>query len=243
MSYPEYFDWIRKTLLWIHNKAVDILEIDFEQGTVWFKSSLQLPEADGRPATITATAQQINALSGLVDGDGDILLSDTVWDDLRFPAAGIDPVGAAADPSRDTTDGRFIFSGLLDNTIAIQAQMPHAWKAGTAIHPHLHWSPTTTDTGTVEWTLQHKIANIDGVFPGSWTTLSLSVTPAGVVDTHQLDEFTSIDMTGYIASCMLLVILTRKGSTDDCDETVKLNELDFHYEIDKLGSKVEDPSG
>lgn len=49
---------------------------------------------------------------------------NTFWEDLRFPAAGINPPGAVADPTRDTTDGRLVFSASADNIMAIQAQMP-----------------------------------------------------------------------------------------------------------------------
>ena len=67
-----------------------------------------------------------------------LTLNDTVWDDLRFPANAINPPGAAADPIRNTSTGMLEFSGSADNVIAGIAQMPHAWRAGTSIRPHLH---------------------------------------------------------------------------------------------------------
>ena len=47
------------------------------------------------------------------------------WDDLRFPAQGINPIGAAGDPDRDSTTGLFLFDSGLTETLAGVSQMPH----------------------------------------------------------------------------------------------------------------------
>lgn len=163
------------------------------------------------------------------------------WDDLRFPVAGINPPGAASDPTRDTSDGRLVFSASATNIVAIQVQMPHHWKQGSSIVPHVHWSPTSTHTGNVLWRLEYKIANINTVFPGSYTTVDKLQAGAGVADTHQLAGFGEIDMTGFTLSCMLLLLLSRIGGdgTDTYTGTAKLNEFDIHYKIDGFGSKNE----
>ena len=54
------------------------------------------------------------------------------WEDLKFPSQGINPPGAASDPTRSTATGLLRFSGVNDNVIAGLAQMPHAWAPGTA---------------------------------------------------------------------------------------------------------------
>ncbi len=160
------------------------------------------------------------------------------WDDLRFPVAGINPPGAASAPARDTTDGRLHFSASAVNIIAIQVQMPHAWKLDSAIFPHLHWSPSTTNTGNCLWKLQYKIANIGDVFPASWSESTVLDAGGGVVDGHQLAAFSDIDMTGYNLSCMLLMLVSRLGSdpTDTFTGEAILNEVDIHYQLDALGS-------
>lgn len=190
---------------------------------------------------ITATSQQINALSGLINADGDIRLANTVWDDLRFPASGINPPGAASDPTVDTTDGRLVFSASLVNIIAIQAQMPHAWKEGTSLGLHLHWSPTSAGAGNVVFHSQYKVANINEAFPAEWTAESVTVAASGVSDKHQINELATIPMTGKTFSCMILILVSRLGNdlADTYAGTIKLNEVDIHYEIDALGSAQE----
>lgn len=172
---------------------------------------------------------------------GDVTLTDTTWDDLRFRAAGINPPGAASDPTRDTSDGRLTFSATASNIIAIQAQMPHSWKEGSAIRPHVHWSPTNTNTGHVKWQMQYKIANVDEAFPGSWTTVTALDAGSGTSDMHQIAGLGEIDMTGKTLSCMILLLITRLGADvqDTYNADCKLNEVDIHYEMDTLGSDQE----
>lgn len=170
-----------------------------------------------------------------------IRLRDTYWEDLRFAAAGINPPGAASDPTRDTTDGRLVFSASATNVIALQVQMPHCWKEGTAIYPHIHWSPTNTDTGNVLWRLQYKMANIGGAFPAGWETLNKLDAGGGVSDGHEMAGFAAIPMTGMTISCMLLMLISRIGGdgTDTYTGTAKLDEFDIHYEVDGFGSGTE----
>lgn len=236
----QYITWLSPTLLWIHNGGTSIAQVDFSNNSIWLNGNILINGSKNNVlSALTASAATLNSLSGLIDANGDIVLTDTAWDDLRFSAAGINPVGAASDPTRDTTDGRLVFAGNADNVIALQIQMPHSWKEGTAIRPHNHWSPTTTDTAVVDWQLSYKIANVNEAFPADWSTLLLSATPSGTADMHEIDSFGEIAMTGKTLSCMGLIIIKRFGSTDASAQSVKLNEFDIHYEVDTFGSAEE----
>lgn len=164
-----------------------------------------------------------------------------VWEDLRFPASGINPPGGASDPARDTDDGRLVFAAAATNIIAIQAQMPHAWREGSAIRPHIHWSPTNTNTGNVLWRLQYKVASANEAFPGEWSTADVLAAGSGTTDMHQLAAFAEIPMTGKKVSSMILLLLSRIGGdvTDTYNADAKLNEFDIHYQVDALGSEAE----
>jgi hypothetical protein len=167
-----------------------------------------------------------------------ISLAQTAWEDLRFPAIGINPPGAASDPTRDTSDGRLVFSASAENIIAIQVQMPHHWLQGGTLYPHVHWSPTSTHTGNVLWRLQYKVANINAAFPGSFTPIDILQAGSGTADMHQMASFPTISMTGKTISCMLLMLVSRVGNdgTDTYTGTAKLNEFDIHYQVDGFGS-------
>lgn len=167
-----------------------------------------------------------------------VYLRTPAWEDLRFPASGINPPGAASDPGVDTGDGRLVFSASAENIVAMQVQMPHAWKEGSTIHPHVHWSPTSTNTGNVLWRLKYKVANIGAAFPAEFTPIDILQAGSGTSDAHQMATFPTITMTGKTVSCMLLLLLSRVGNdgTDDYTGTAKLNEFDIHYQVDGFGS-------
>lgn len=177
----------------------------------------------------------------LLDQNGKFKLRHPQWDDLRMPAVGINPPGAATDPTLDNTDGRWVFSASATNMLALQAQLPHGWVEGTIIEPHVHWSPTSTNTGNVLWRLEYKVASVWGAFPSEWTTID-SVSPAnGVSDQHVIADFVGIDMTGHTLSCILLIKLSRVGgdASDTYADTAKLNYFDIHFKQNSLGSNAE----
>lgn len=170
-----------------------------------------------------------------------IIFDRNFWDDLRFPAQGINPPGAASDPTVDTTDGCLVFSASAENIIGVVVQMPHDWKAGSSISPHIHWSPSNTDNKNCRWKISYQIAQINGAFPGTWTEETITQAAAGVADTHQLAEFTDISMAGYTLSCILKILITRLGNdgADTFTGTAKLLEFDLHYQRDGFGSAQE----
>ena len=63
----------------------------------------------------------------------------TTWDDLRFPSTRIRQ-GATAKPDFDITNIGLLFPQDDATEIAyLLAQMPHDWKEGSAIYPHMHY--------------------------------------------------------------------------------------------------------
>ena len=175
---------------------------------------------------------------GTTDKEGTFYFGKTGWDDLRFPVQGINPPGAARDPSRDNTDGTLVFSASQTNIIAGVAQMPHAWKEGSKIYPHIHWLAGAGGTGNVLWRFEYKIASVGADFPAGYDTQdTLAAAPNSAVK-HNLHRLGVIDMEGEKLSSILLWKISRIGGddTDTFAGTVKLLEFDIHYEIDAIGS-------
>ena len=172
--------------------------------------------------------------------------NNTVWEDLRFPATGINPPGAVADATRSTTTGLLEFSGSADNVIAIVAQMPHNWKEGSAIYPHLHLRFPTSATANTRWKIEYDIASPTGNFTNNSGTLTdggtITVANPANVKKHVLASFATITMTGHTVSAVLIIKITRLANTDAADNDTnacELLEFDIHYEIDSLGSASE----
>ncbi len=170
-------------------------------------------------------------------------VKDPQWDDLRFPAAAINPPGQASDPDFDTTNGGWLFDKNSTELIFLMAQMPHAWRQGSDIRPHIHWQKTTSAAGDVYWQLDYKKAPIGEVMDASFTTLSETSTVAGTPDNDTADEhlitsFADIAMPGGELSDMLVMKLSRIGGNgaDTYGADARLLEFDIHYEIDGFGS-------
>lgn len=164
------------------------------------------------------------------------------WEDLRFPAAGINPPGAVSDPDIDQTDGALLFDAGGTEIIMGMAQMPHSWLEGSALHPHLHWSPVDANAGNVLWRLEYQMAKINGSFPGAWTAVDALEAAGGDAEKHQYAEFAAIDTLGNPGvSMMIKWRISRIGgdASDTYAADAKLLEFDFHYQIASVGSGEE----
>lgn len=168
----------------------------------------------------------------------------TYWDDLRAPATGINPPGQVSDPDFDVTYGGWLFAASVTETLIVHMQMPHAWKEGSVIRPHVHWMKTTAASGAVMWEIDYRWAPIGEVMDSSWTTLTASTPAVGdndLADEHALTSFTEIDATGKGLSDMLLVKLSRLGgdAADTYGAYARMMEFDIHYQLDDPGSRQE----
>lgn len=178
-----------------------------------------------------------------------LTFSDTVWEDLRFPAQAINPAGAASPPTVSQTTGMLEFQGSTDNAIAGQAQLPHAWKYGTALHVHLHLIFPTANTSNSRWKLEYKIFPVVGTGAATYAAAysdggTITVPNPNVASKIEIHEWDPISMAGQVGSCSLLWKISRLASSDAADNdtsVIVLTEFDIHYEIDKLGSPDELP--
>ena len=167
------------------------------------------------------------------------------WEDLRFPSQSIDPVGSTAPATRDNNDGTITFSASATNIIAGIAQMPHNWLRGSAIRPHIHWSPTTTGSGNVYWRFEYEIVNFGDAFTG-YTTINTLDSADGTAEKHQIHNLhsTEIAMTNFKESSIMKWRISRIGGdgTDTYSAVARLLEFDIHYRVGKPGTESEIPS-
>lgn len=166
------------------------------------------------------------------------------WEDLRFPAAAINPVGLTDDADRDNTYGWLLFDATNPEVAACQAQLPHAWKQGTVLKPHVHWMKSVNGAGGVYWQLQYRWCQIGQVMDGSWTTIGSStaiVSDGNTAYKHALTELGTITTVGKLVSDMLVMILSRQPANagDTYGSDAILLEFDIHYLRESLGSNYE----
>lgn len=183
----------------------------------------------------------------LLDADGSFRLTTPQYDDLRFPAQAINPVGLAAPPTQDSATGFWKFSKTATNTVAGFAQLPHGWAAETDLSAHIHvWYPTQsveTTGDAIYWQFEYKVLPINGAWDGSTYETPVDCTHTLPTTSHQkhlIHSLTTIDMEGLTAvSICIPWRLSRIGgdASDTYDDVAWLLELDFHYQTDALGSR------
>lgn len=183
-------------------------------------------------------------------------LSDTVWDDIRVPVLSTKTGGSKIPGlSKFIDDGSgsqgiltYVFDDSIEEELYFAVQIPHSWKYGTDIHPHIHWSPTVSGSAgqVVSWGLEYSLAEATSIFPNSIILFGNTPMPEEtlVAKKHYITEFGIISMSGVTSvSSMILCRMFRdatgSGAIDDYPSDAAVFEIDFHYEIDAMGSRSE----
>lgn len=177
-------------------------------------------------------------------GDGEMR-----WDDLRVVLD--NGTDGATFGYMMGSSGPQIYYFRDNNTVEAMSfvvQLPHSWKEGTTIYPHLHWVPEATESGNVEFNLEYTWVNYDPVTPQvfpAYTTSTVVATGPFTANSHAITGLTpgnaGIDGTGKKISSILVCRLWRNSSraADTYNDIVGLLFVDFHIQVDSWGSREE----
>ncbi|MBI9040117.1 hypothetical protein [Lutibacter sp.] len=208
-----------------------------------------------------STASNKNYTKITTDGSLSYVGEATRWDDLKVPVNSV--------KIKNITEGatweQFISGSGLSllffkeqtdankvSDVVFTVQMPHAWKQGTAIYPHVHWTvDDAVGDKRVSWGLEYVWVNVGQQFNTSPSIVYGNglATPNGTLieaREHVITPLTSIISTtngpaGTLSS--MLVCRLFRNSSVSADDTytgsVGLLEIDFHYQIDSDGSNTE----
>jgi len=190
---------------------------------------------------------------GTVRSDG----AATVWNDLNvFPDATTKsgsnpPVMTKFKDNGSASQGVFLnaFSASIEQELYFTIQLPHGYKEGTAMYPHVHWTPMAT-TGSasyvVVWGFEYTIMKHTGTF-GNTTIVTgsapvnLASTPTGI-GFHTITAFSPIAASAENKISTIMVCrLFRKAAdaADVYDGLAGLLGFDIHYESDMAGSRTD----
>ena len=180
------------------------------------------------------------------------------WDDLRVSATST-KAGGSKDPgyakfiddAAGTSQGCFIywFDASTEEEVYFEIQIPHAYKAGSDIIPHVHWVPKSNGTSGhhVSWGLEYAWVDIGDVYGDTTFIYGNAHDPADAVlvaNKHYLTDLTTISGAGMTLSSMLVCRLFRNAtaagsSADEYGADAGLLEFDLHFQSDALGSREE----
>lgn len=178
------------------------------------------------------------------------------WEDLRISATlGKQPASNYPDwEAYKTNVGAYAFDKTTDQHLYFAVQLPHAYKQGSNIYPHVHWIPKTNGAAgptRVCWAMDYTWANLGEAF-GATTTVYGNIPTTDevlVADRQYLTKLKTsagleyMDGTGKNISSMIICRVYRDAdgtaATDNYNDDAYLLELDFHYQRDQDGSATE----
>lgn len=236
------------TGLMIYNTGTGALTakgIYYWNGTAWTKP-------------LTGGSGETNAMSIADDGTVTLHGDATTWNDLV-----INPATARNEGNNTPDWSLFVspyiytwkFSPSTVNEVDFSVQMPHNYKEGSTIYPHVHWSSTTAaGTNRVRWVLYYQWVNFGDNYVSSTSTYVYGTALAdndAVSLTAYQHTITPMNPNGVAnagisgtdkkISSVLMCRLYRDGSNgaDNFSGSAYLLSVDFHYEIDSFGSGLQ----
>lgn len=209
-----------------------------------------------------ANAQEVKINTNMViESDGTMKMDGaaTVFDDIMvYPDAtsrggSKAPVWGGASGSAFKKNGSsqgvflWMFSSSTEQEVYFTIQIPHGYKVGSTLYPHVHWTTASgTPSGTnVVWGLEYTAIAIAGSFPNTTSIVSNSIigligTPTGTGQ-HIITPLPTIPGTNLGISSIIICRLYREVSNpnDTFANEVGLLGFDVHYEKDTQGSRTE----
>lgn len=180
-----------------------------------------------------------------IEYDGTIKMNGdaTVWKDINFDPKSIKQ-GPVNPPTVGNLDSTGILISIFEDTSVVQSihgslELQHDYKEGSDIVPHIHWTPTTTDSGDVQWFLELYIKE------GSTTlysgTINVIATSTETAWEEIRSDFSAIDGTNLGIGSQISFRLYRDSRVSNSNDTlgadVGVFTVGFHYEIDTIGSR------
>lgn len=165
---------------------------------------------------------------------------ESMWDDIRTPATGINLTGPSAPASMDETECALSFANNADNVVALIIHTPHGLDRSKPIKPHIHCyarvNPVTAKT--VNWRLEYKVYQHNQVVPANWTTVNVVQTlTADDYNQSAVVSFGSIDLSGLTSLAgFVKAKISRIVAGQTYTSPVFVDEIDFHYASNIEGS-------
>jgi hypothetical protein len=182
-------------------------------------------------------------------------LETPVWDDVCTPLLTVASFGTfkpAVLTKMPITPGEIYQYAFQKQTTAaneqeamFSIQLPHSYKRGTAVYPHLHFIPATTNGGNIVWGLEFVSGPLVGAYPTASTTYFM--TNSATLRTNMtmvIQGWPAIPGTGMKeSSCIFGRIFRYSRSTgaDTYTSDVFGISFDLHFQRDTLGSTDEIP--
>ena len=120
--------------------------------------------------------------------------------------------------------------------------MPHSWKRGTVVYPHVHWTKTTDAGGDVIWEYAYKVIKDGTIAPAwsAWIGRAYRSFVLGATQTTMMDIFPAL-VIGESGLSSIVVVKVRRNVNaleDNYSADAKWWEFDMHVLSDSRGSSL-----
>jgi hypothetical protein len=162
-----------------------------------------------------------------------------VWDDIIISASNLRPGNTP--PVYAAFQGG-IFGARFDAGVADEVygsfEIPHDYKEGGDLYFHVHWSPTTTNTGNIVWGIEYTVGNMGAVFSTNDTKTGTPTAAPGTVGKHEIKNIYIIPGESIkIGAIIAFRLFRQNGGTDTFTGNAFLHSVGIHYQIDTIGSR------
>lgn len=165
------------------------------------------------------------------------------WTQLTVPGTAVIPDPSVAAVVGDWGDrlSLYTFNAGTEMAVCFGVTLPHGYKTGTPITPHIHFLADKSSGGdtTVNWQLDYVLTNqaLDTSMPSKQNVSANITVNTTNVDVHYvgvLPELAQIEVAGPDAG--LICRLSRQGGSDTYAFPVYLISIDFDIYSDRLGA-------
>ena len=210
--------------------------------------SIYYDGANGVIDTSLIAASDLNIDCGT---DKTVVLEETVWNDFVTPLTVANLRGVSNNPTLTQlfTDGAgsqgvygLVFAD--GNEVLVTIQMPHDWKEGTDIYPHIHFMCLTDVDPAENFAIEFEYtwADFTEDFPANSTLETNQYsTGANTDNMHQLTNISANPLvgSGHTTSSILLCRIKRVAADgDNYAGGIAILDFDIHYEIDTMGNRT-----
>ena len=167
-------------------------------------------------------------------------INPAVWDDLRIPLTSVRVTGPKAPAWTAFVDGTYAwaFSNTTENEVYFVMQSSHKQKLNSPFEAHLHWVPSTTNTGSIQPCIECTKSDIGGTFGSTFTTCGICAAD-GTAFKQQICELGDIPGFTGVSGMMNCRLYRDVTGPDDYTAIAYFLEFDHHYQIDSNGSRQE----
>lgn len=161
------------------------------------------------------------------------------WIDYNFGIGALSRGAAAPDLVNLASSNIEVlgFNGVnVTEQVSTTIEMNHNWVNESIIYPHVHWMPTTTGLGNVNWQLEYIATNRN--VAGASVTINVIQATGGVAWNENFASLPAIDMTGFTVGTQLFFRLFRDPTDDDTYEAdAVLATFGVHVLLNTIGSR------